>query len=121
MLALLFLLVFHLGMDLYCRLPDQEQTTDDQHEVPTTDRMVRDRYERVLHTHDETDAEEEHQTRDHGQAQAQALCLPLALLSFQLATEDADHDDVIDPQHDLQCGQGDQCNDAFAGEQYGGS
>jgi hypothetical protein len=42
----------------------------------------RDVKERVLHTHDEADAEEQHQTRDHGQPKTHALRLALASFPF---------------------------------------
>jgi hypothetical protein len=63
-------------------------------------------------SHDPGNGKQESQARHHGQAQAHLAC-DGALMLGESSDEDGEEDNVVDPQHDFQRGQGSQGDPYF--------
>jgi hypothetical protein len=85
-------------------LPQQEQATEQQHQVTAADADAEDVEEVGLEAHDPAEREQQQQARDHGEAQAQAAGL-VAHVGGQAADQDGDEDDVVNAEDDFQGGQ----------------
>jgi hypothetical protein len=116
----LFAHLLHLGVDLDRGFVDQEQPTEQQHQVPAADALFTDRQQRCAHAHHPAQREEQEDPREHREEQPQPLGFALAVLPVQFAAEDGDDDDVVDAQHDLQHRQREQRDPSLTGGQRGG-
>jgi hypothetical protein len=82
-------------------LAEQEQSAADEDDVAPADLHSRDLEQRRSQADDPADREQQEDPHDHGGAQADDSRAVL-LFGRQLPGEDADEDDVVDPEHDLQ-------------------
>ncbi|MNP30402.1 hypothetical protein D3C76_1234710 [compost metagenome] len=105
-------------VDLLGAFPQQEQATEEQDQVAPGDAMAEDLEQVGSQAHDPGDRQQQEDARDHGQGQAEDPGTWLHVLGHA-ADQDRDHDDVVDPEHDLKRGEGEKGNPDFrAGQPF---
>ena len=104
-------LTFDLVMDFDGRLTNQKQASRNHHEILPGDLMAEQRADRMSQLHDPADGEQQHDPRHNRQQQPQLSC-PVTLSGWEISRLDRDENDVVDPEHDLQRGQRQECDQA---------
>ncbi len=112
------LLALELLVDFEGRLADEEQSAEQEDEITPADFLPDDLEERVRQADHPAQAEEQEDAHSGGEAQAHDP-RSILLLGRQLRGEDADEDDVVDAQDDLEGRQGEQCDpDLGIGQEF---
>ena len=100
---------FETLVNLVSAFPDQKQTTDYKNQVAARDIAPENCEERRCEAHDPGERHQQKNPRDHGQREAEVARAGL-LGGRQFARQNTDENDVVDPEHDLENGEGDQRN-----------
>src|SRR5690606_34468932 len=95
------------AVDLRSRLGEQEQPAGQQDDVAPGDREVEDLEQRRGQLGEPHETRQQHEAADQREAEAEALGEQAAVLRDALG-DDRQEDDVVDPEHDLEKGEGQQ-------------
>ena len=108
------LLTLKLAVNLVSALADQEETAHDQDQVATRDLLTNDREPRRGEADHPGERDQQQDPGPHRHQQTQPAGTRLLRLG-QLAGQDRDEDDVVDPQHDFECRKGRQRDPRLGG------
>ena len=97
-------LALEAGVDLVHALPEQEQAAADEDEVAARDLLPEHAEQRLGQPHDPGQRQQQQDARAHRERQAEPA-RKVAPFGRQPADQDRDEDDVVDAEHDLECGQ----------------
>ncbi|MEY3323742.1 MAG: hypothetical protein RLZ11_56 [Bacteroidota bacterium] len=93
----------HDTENLVRTLPQEEEAAAQKDQIPPAHRVLPDAEQRLLEAHDPRNSEQHGNPEHERQSDAQAARLPPSLLR-KLVRQNADKDDVIDAEHNLQKG-----------------
>ncbi len=111
-LLLALLLGFDLGMNLVGCLGDQEQPAPDQDQVAPGQAEAGDRDHRLRQTDQPHQGAEQENPKQQRQRQPD-LPRPCGLLLRNPGDDDRQEDDIVDAEHDFECGQRQQRGPGF--------